>query len=188
MLDSYRALYINLQNDGRENKDAMLSLLSVGTSAGGARPKAVLAFNEDFTQVRSGQAQLPSGFTHYLMKFDGVSEHNHYKETFGDPLGYGAMEYVYHLMAAQCGIDMMPCKLLQEGNRQHFITQRFDRIGNQKIHVQILNGLAHIDYKMPGSIQKLENPGGAIGKISERSLAILLKYVMRFIQQMQLNH
>ena len=89
-----------------------MSLLSVGTSAGGARPKAVLAFNEDFTKVRSGQAKVPSGFTHYLMKFDGVSEHNKNQETFGDPLGYGAMEFVYHLMAKKCGVDMMPCRLL----------------------------------------------------------------------------
>ena len=127
-----------------------MSLLSVGTSAGGARPKAVLAFNEDFTKVRSGQAKVPSGFTHYLMKFDGVSEHNKNQETFGDPLGYGAMEFVYHLMAKKCGVDMMPCRLLHEGNRRHFITQRFDRIKNSKVHVQTLNGLAHVDYKKPG--------------------------------------
>lgn len=90
------------------------------------------------------------------MKFDGVSEHNKNQETFGDPLGYGAMEFVYHLMANKCGVDMMPCSLLHEGNRRHFITQRFDRIKNSKVHVQTLNGLAHIDYKKPGSFSYAE--------------------------------
>ena len=124
-------------------------------------PKAVLAFNKDFTQVRSGQANVPEGFAHYLMKFDGVSENNRHKETFGDPLGYGAMEYVYHLMAKACGIDMMPCRLLDEGNRRHFITQRFDRKGNEKAHVQTLNGMAHVDYKKPGSFSYAELLGVA---------------------------
>ncbi len=85
----------------------MMALLSVGMSAGGARPKAVLAFNNDFTQVRSGQTNVPVGFTHYLMKFDGVSEYRKNQETFGDPLGFCAMEYVYYLMAKDCGIEMI---------------------------------------------------------------------------------
>ena len=156
VLDTRSLLEVELKSDGADDKEAMLALLSVGTSAGGARPKAVLAFNEDFTQVRSGQTDVPDGFTHYLMKFDGVSEHNKDKETFGDPAGYGAMEYVYYQMATQCGITMMPCKLLQEGDRQHFITQRFDRVRNKKVHVQTLNGLAHIDYKAPGSFSYAE--------------------------------
>ena len=149
ILDSRGNFEVELKQNGQDDREAMMSLLSVGTSAGGARPKAVLAFNEDFTKVRSGQAKVPSGFTHYLMKFDGVSEHNKNQETFGDPLGYGAMEFVYHLMAKKCGVDMMPCRLLHEGNRRHFITQRFDRIKNSKVHVQTLNGLAHVDYKKP---------------------------------------
>jgi len=149
ILDSRGNFEVELKQNGQDDREAMMSLLSVGMSAGGARPKAVLAFNEDFTQVRSGQANAPSGFTHYLMKFDGVSEHNKNQETFGDPLGYGAMEFVYHLMANKCGVDMMPCRLLHEGNRRHFITQRFDRIKNSKVHVQTLNGLAHVDYTKP---------------------------------------
>ncbi|ELP6756672.1 type II toxin-antitoxin system HipA family toxin [Vibrio vulnificus] len=156
ILDSRGNFEVELKQNGQDDRQAMMSLLSVGMSAGGARPKAVLAFNEDFTQVRSGQTNVPSGFTHYLMKFDGVSEHNKNQETFGDPLGYGAMEFVYHLMANKCGIDMMPCRLLHEGNRRHFITQRFDRIKNSKVHVQTLNGLAHIDYKKPGSFSYAE--------------------------------
>ena len=151
ILDLRGNFQVELKQSGQDDREAMMSLLSVGMSAGGARPKAVLAFNEDFTQVRSGQAKVPSGFTHYLMKFDGVSEHNKNQETFGDPLGYGAMEFVYHLMAKKCGVDMMPCRLLHEGNRRHFITQRFDRNKNTKVHVQTLNGLAHVDYKKPGA-------------------------------------
>lgn len=156
ILDSRGSFAVELNQNGQDDREAMMSLLSVGMSAGGARPKAVLAFNKDFTQVRSGQTHAPSGFTHYLMKFDGVSEHNKNQETFGDPLGYGAMEYVYHLMAKQCGIDMMPCHLLHEGKRRHFITQRFDRIENNKVHIQTLNGLAHVDYKKPGSFSYAE--------------------------------
>lgn len=151
VLDSRNHFAVDLKCNDQEDREAMMSLLSVGMSAGGARPKAVLAFNEDFTLVRSGQAAAPIGFTHYLMKFDGVSEHNLNKETFGDPLGYGTMEFVYHLIAKKCKINMMPSRLLQEGNRRHFITQRFDRIKNNKVHVQTLNGLAHVDYKKPGS-------------------------------------
>ena len=156
ILDLRGNFEVELKQSGQDDREAMMSLLSVGMSAGGARPKAVLAFNEDFTQVRSGQANAPSGFTHYLMKFDGVSEHNKNQETFGDPLGYGAMEFVYHLMANKCGVDMMPCRLLHEGNRRHFITQRFDRIKNSKVHVQTLNGLAHVDYKKPGAFSYAE--------------------------------
>ncbi|TDB54642.1 type II toxin-antitoxin system HipA family toxin [Photorhabdus khanii] len=156
ILDSRGEFAVELNKDGQEDREAMMSLLSVGMSAGGARPKAVLAFNDDFSQVRSGQAKVPDNFIHYLMKFDGVSEYNKNQETFGDPLGFGAMEYVYHLMAKDCGIDMMPCQLLPEGNRRHFITPRFDRLGNKKIHVQTLNGLAHVDYKKPGSFSYAE--------------------------------
>lgn len=156
ILDKREQFRVDLGALGQADKEAMLALLSVGVSAGGARPKAVLAFSADFTQVRSGQTDVPKGFTHFLMKFDGVSEHNKDRETFGDPLGYGTMEYIYHLMAKACGIDMMPCRLLNEGNRRHFITQRFDRNGNKKRHVQTLNGLAHVSYKKVGSYSYAE--------------------------------
>ena len=156
ILDKRSQFNISLNNDGQEDKEAMMSLMSVGMSAGGARPKAVLAFNHDFTQVRSGQTDAPNGFTHYLMKFDGVSEHNKNQETFGDPMGYGAMEYTYYLLAKECGIDMMPCHLINEGKRRHFITERFDRKGNEKIHVQTLNGLEHVSYKQIGSYSYAE--------------------------------
>ena len=156
ILNKREQFRVTLGAQEQEDKEAMTALLSVGMSAGGARPKAVLAFNDNFTQVRSGQADVPKGFTHFIMKFDGVSEYNKDKETFGDPMGYGAMEYVYHLMAKTCGIDMMPCHLLIEGDRRHFITRRFDRDGNEKRHVQTLNGLAHISYKKVGSYSYAE--------------------------------
>ncbi len=156
ILNQRSEFQVSLNAQGRDDAEAMLALLSVGMSAGGERPKAVLAFNDDFSQARSGQAKIPAGFRHYLMKFDGVSEHNRNRETFGDPMGYGAMEYVYAQMARACGIDMMPCYLLAEGERRHFLTQRFDREGNEKYHVQTLNGLAHVDYKKPGSFSYAE--------------------------------
>lgn len=151
VMNSRDQFSVNLATDRQADRQAMMELLSVGMSAGGARPKAVLAFNDDFTQVRSGQTTVPAGFTHYLMKFDGVTEHNANRETFGDPSGFGVMEYIYYRMATAAGIHMEHCALLPEGNRRHFITKRFDRIGNDKVHVQTLNGLAHVDYKKPGS-------------------------------------
>ncbi|KFZ29112.1 toxin HipA [Pseudidiomarina atlantica] len=156
VLDHRAQFQQNLPSNAREDGEAMLALLSVGTSAGGARPKAVLALNADFTQVYSGQTDAPDGFRHYLMKFDGVVERSSGQETFGDPQGFGAMEYVYYLLAQQCGIDMMPSHLLAEGDRRHFLTQRFDRDGNHKIHTQTLNGIAHVDYKKPGSFSYSE--------------------------------
>lgn len=151
ILDERKELSVTLDRKRDEDKDAMVALLSVGTSAGGARPKAVLAFNSDFTQVRSGQVDVAPEFTHYLMKFDGVTEHREGHQTFGDPLEYGVMEFVYYKMAIQCGIEMMHSLLLQEGDRRHFVTKRFDREGNKKNHIQTLNGIAHVDYKKPGT-------------------------------------
>ncbi|WP_028453042.1 type II toxin-antitoxin system HipA family toxin [Chitinilyticum aquatile] len=147
ILDQRQQFDVELAGD---DVGTMMSLLSVGTSAGGARPKAVLAFNSDFTRVKSGQVDAPENFTHCLLKFDGVYEQRSEQQTFGDPRGFGAMEYVYYLMATDCNIKMMPCRLLPEGPRRHFVTQRFDRVGNHKVHVQTLNGLAHVSYKRVG--------------------------------------
>lgn len=169
------------QNIEQESREAILALLSVGMSAGGARPKAVLALNQDFSQIRSGQVDAPQGFTHYLMKFDGISEHNRNQETFGDPLGFGAMEYVYYLMAKNCDIEIMPCHLLNDGERRHFLTQRFDRDGNEKIHMQTLNGLAHVDYKKPGSFSYAELFGIA------RQLKLPASAAKQLFQRMAFN-
>ena len=135
----------NLKDD-----DAMTHLLQIGTSAGGARPKAVIAINKDRTKVLSGQVDVPEGFEHYLIKFDGISEKDKSKQTFGDPLGFGVMEFIYYQMAIKCGIEMMHCELYHENNRRHFMTKRFDRIGNQKYHCATLCAIDHADFKMPG--------------------------------------
>ena len=116
----------------------------MGTSAGGQRAKAVIAFNEKTQEVRSGQIDAPEGYEHWLLKLDGVTN-----QELGDPKFYGLIEYAYYLMAIDAGIDMMPCRILQENGRSHFMTKRFDRIGgSEKLHMQTLCGIAHYDYKM----------------------------------------
>lgn len=139
------------QSIAHDPSDALTTMLQVGTSAGGARPKAVIGINRERTELRSGQVTLPDDFEHYILKFDGVSEHNTQRETFGDPKGYGRMEYAYYLMAKAAGIHMMPSELLEEGNRAHFMSKRFDRINNQKRHYQSLCAMDHADFKQPGN-------------------------------------
>jgi len=129
----------NLQEDEQK---AMMEILKIGTSAGGARPKAVIAYNEKTKEVKSGQAKAPKGFEHWLIKLDGVSD-----AQFGVSKGYGRVEMAYYLMAKDCGIDMMECQLLEESGRAHFMTKRFDREGNEtKHHIQTLCGMQHFDF------------------------------------------
>lgn len=131
-------------NLSQDRKEALLNIIKVGTSAGGQRAKAVIAFNEKTLEVRSGQIEAPEGFEHWLLKLDGVTNLE-----LGDPQFYGLIEYAYYLMARDAGIDMMPCRILQENGRSHFMTKRFDRIGSkEKLHMQTLCGIAHYDYKM----------------------------------------
>ena len=137
-------------SEGDENNDAMSAIFQVGTSAGGARPKAVIAVNRDRSRVVSGQTPIPKGFTHYLIKFDGVKERSSTSEVFGDPQGYGRMEYAYYLMAKDAGINMAPSELLIEGERAHFMTQRFDRDVDRKRHYQSLCAMDHADFRKPG--------------------------------------
>lgn len=129
----------NLQEDEQK---AMMEILKIGTSAGGARPKAVIAYNEETKEVKSGQAKAPKGFEHWLIKLDGVSD-----AQFGVSKGYGRVEMAYYLMAKDCGIDMMECQLLEESGRAHFMTKRFDREGNEtKHHIQTLCAMQHFDF------------------------------------------
>jgi serine/threonine-protein kinase HipA len=129
---------------------ALKDILQVGTSAGGARAKAVIAWNPTNNEVRSGQVDAGDGFEYWLLKFDGVSG-NRDKE-LEDPKGYGAIEYAYYLMAQACGIDISESRLLEEGGRRHFMTRRFDRLaGGEKLHVQSLCALAHYDFNMAGA-------------------------------------
>jgi len=129
---------------------ALQEILRVGTSAGGARAKAIVAWNPDTNEVRSGQATAPEGFGYWLLKFDGVSG-NRDKE-LADPEGYTVIEYAYSLMARAAGIEMTECRLLEEGVRRHFMTRRFDRTDNGgKIHMQSLAALAHLDFNAAGA-------------------------------------
>ena len=127
----------------------MRAILAIGTSAGGARPKAIIAFDEATGQVRSGQLDAGPGFEHWLLKFDGVAKAGDHG--LADPEGWGAVEYAYWQMAGRAGVEMTPSRLLHENGRRHFMTRRFDRpAGGGKLHVQTLGALDHISYRMPG--------------------------------------
>lgn len=129
-------------NISAEERQDIKEILKIGTSAGGARPKAVIAFNKKTKEVRSGQTKAPKGFEHWLLKLDGVSG-----VQFGESHGWGRVEYAYHLMANKCGIEMTECELLEENGRAHFMTKRFDRESNNtKHHIQTLCGIQHYDY------------------------------------------
>lgn len=148
ILTERRNLKGQLSAAGR--KKALADLLKVGTSAGGARAKAVIAWNRKTNEVRSGQVDAGPGFTYWLLKFDGVAG-NKDKE-LEDPQGYGAIEYAYSLMARAAGITMSECRLLEEHGRRHFMTRRFDRLPDgRKLHMQSLGALAHFDYNQPGA-------------------------------------
>ncbi len=129
---------------------ALEDILRVGTSAGGARAKAIIAWNPATNEVRSGQVKAPEGFGYWLLKFDGV--HGNRDKELDDPQGYGVIEYGYSLMARAAGLDMSECRLLEEGGRRHFMTRRFDRGANgEKRHMQSLAALAHLDFNAAGA-------------------------------------
>ncbi|MBI9046439.1 MAG: type II toxin-antitoxin system HipA family toxin [Anaerolineaceae bacterium] len=135
---------------GDDDLEVMEDILRVGTSAGGARAKAILAWNPATNEFRSGQIDIEQGFEHWLLKFDGIT--NNRDKELSDPQGYGKIEYAYHLMALKAGIEMTACRLHHEGGRSHFMTKRFDRYGSSgKYHMQSLGALAHFDYNQPAS-------------------------------------
>ena len=135
---------------GEDDSAAFEDIISVGTSAGGARAKAVLAWNPETGEFRSGQVDTEGGFEHWILKFDGIS--NNRDRELADPLGYGRIEYAYHLMACAARIDMSACRLHHEGGRSHFMSRRFDRDrAGRKIHMQSLGALRHFDYNLPGA-------------------------------------
>ena len=130
-----------------EEEKAVMDILKIGTSAGGARPKAVIAYNEKTGEVKSGQTKAPQGFEHWLIKLDGVSD-----VQLGTSKGYGRVEMAYYMMAIDCGIDMMPSTLLEENGRAHFMTKRFDRIcSDTKHHIQTFCALKHFDFNLVNS-------------------------------------
>jgi serine/threonine-protein kinase HipA len=132
------------------DEDAMKAILAVGSSAGGARPKAFIAYNDATGQVRSGQIEVGKGFRHWLLKFDGVAHAGDHGLT--DPQGWGAVEYAYSKLARAAGIEMTECRLLEEHGRRHFMTRRFDRPdGGGKLHMQTVAALEHVSYNEPGT-------------------------------------
>ena len=142
------ALRGSLQDD--DGEDALRDILRVGTSAGGARAKAIVAWNPRTGELRSGQVDTGAGFEYWLLKFDGVSG-NRDKE-LDDPRGYGAIEYAYAQMAAAAGVTMSACRLFEENGRRHFMTRRFDRTADgAKLHMLSLGAMAHYDYNQAGA-------------------------------------
>jgi serine/threonine-protein kinase HipA len=143
LVDQARRVVHGELSDDPHAASALQQILLVGTSAGGARAKATIAWNPKTNEIRAGQFDVEPGFEHWLLKFDGIGRDHE----LGVSQGYGRIEYAYHLMALKAGIDMTPCRLLEENGRAHFMTRRFDRNGNTKLHTQTLCGLAQLDYK-----------------------------------------
>lgn len=135
---------VNLEED---KKAAIAEIVRLGTSAGGQRAKAIIAYNKTTGEVRSGQVDVPEGFDYYLIKLDGVSAEAGFRET----QNFGRLEYSFSKLIKECGIEMSDCSIIEENGRAHFLTKRFDRIDGQKIHMQTLCGIAHYDYRMPRS-------------------------------------
>ena len=139
-------LDVTLSSDEQENQQALLDILRIGTSAGGARAKAVIAYNENSGKVLSGQAEAPPGFDHWLLKFDGISDIE-----FGKTSDFGRIEFAYYNMARAAGINMSESRLLEENGRAHFMTRRFDRITGKKLHLQSLCAIQHYDFNLAGA-------------------------------------
>lgn len=131
----------NLNDD---KKSAIAEILRLGTSAGGQRAKAIIAYNKDTGEVRSGQVEAPAGFDYYMIKLDGVTATAGFRETGN----YGRLEYSFYKLAKACSIEMSDCSLIEENGRAHFLTRRFDREKGKKIHMQTLCGIAHFDYRL----------------------------------------
>jgi serine/threonine-protein kinase HipA len=168
----------------KHDQTVLEDILRVGTSAGGARAKAVLAWNPATGEFRSGQVAAGSGFEHWLLKFDGVTG-NADKE-LADPLGFGRIEFAYSLMARQAGIQMTPCRLHLEGGRAHFMTKRFDRTdAGDKLHMQSLTAMMHYDFNAPGAysyeqpVQVLKHLGAAQDDIEQQVLRALFNVLAR---------
>lgn len=169
---------------GDDDQDAIKDILRVGTSAGGARAKAILAWNPTTNEFRSGQVKNPSGFEYWIMKFDGIS--NNRDKELADPQGYGKIEYAYSLLAAKAGIEMTECRLHHEGGRSHFMTKRFDRnIDGSKIHMQSLGAIAHVDFNQPAlysyeqTIQTMKRLGLSQSDLEQQVLRAMFNVVGR---------
>ncbi|MDP2209009.1 MAG: type II toxin-antitoxin system HipA family toxin [Bacteroidota bacterium] len=143
VIDNRTDMLVNLKDESK----ALETIIRIGTSAGGARAKALITWNRETNEIRSGQVSPPKGFEPWIMKFDGVND-----QALGMSEGYGRIEYAYHLMAKDAGIKMSECHLFEENERAHFMTRRFDREFNgEKIHMQSLCAVAHYDFNMAGA-------------------------------------
>jgi serine/threonine-protein kinase HipA len=147
LVETARRLIQGDLSDDAQAQAALANIIRVGTSAGGARAKAVVAWNPQTDELRSGQFDVTDGFEHWLLKFDGMGK----DLELGTGANYGRIEYAYHRMALAAGIDMHACRLLEENGRAHFMTRRFDRDGNKKHHMQSLCAMQHLDYKQRGT-------------------------------------
>lgn len=150
ILSNRESLKEQVGDDELQTREAMKQLLVIGSSAGGARAKCLIAYNKATGEVRSGQVKCPDGFDYYLLKLDGVQK-NKDKEALSDPKGYGRLEFAYYKMAIKCKIEMSECSLIEESGRAHFLTKRFDRVDGGKLHMQSLCGLQHYDFNMAGA-------------------------------------
>lgn len=146
MLNERSRLNTNFIDNTSASSEALLNIIRVGTSAGGNRPKAVIAYNENTNEIRSGQVKAPEGFSYWILKFDGIKGNS-----LENPEGFGKIEYAYSKLAKSCGINMTDCELLKENNRYHFMTKRFDRVEGEKIHSQTLCAISHFDFNSPGA-------------------------------------
>lgn len=136
--------------DEKEIEAAMRKLLVIGSSAGGAMAKCLIAYNEETKEIRSGRVKNPNGFDYYLLKLNRVDK-NKDKGTLSDPKGFGRLEFAYYKMVIDCKIKMEECRLIEENGRAHFLTKRFDRVKSKKLHMQSLCGLQHYDFNMAGA-------------------------------------
>ena len=143
VLEEREHIHLSAKKDMNYNQ-----LLKLGTSAGGARAKAVIAYHEKTGDIRSGQVEAELGYDYWLIKFDGVTKNGDHN--LDDVPEYTMIEYAYYLMALKAGIVMNECKMLEEGGRKHFMTKRFDRVNGKKLHMQSLGAISHIDYNEPG--------------------------------------
>lgn len=132
---------VNIDND---RKVAIAEIVRLGTSAGGQRAKAIIAYNKATGEIRSGQVEAPEGFDYYIIKLDGVSATAGFRETDN----FGHLEYSFSKLVRMCGIEMTDCELKEENGRAHFMTKRFDRVNGKKLHMQTLCGIAHYDYRI----------------------------------------
>ena len=167
----------------------ILDILRVGTSAGGAKPKAIIAYNDKTNEVRSGQVKAPEGFGYWILKFDGTTYSEHGSIMEKQAKGIGNVEYAYYKMAKACGIEMMESRLLEEGDSHHFMTRRYDRTDNgDKIHVQTAAALAHLDRDQRHSYEEIFGIIRKMGLSMESSVEFFRRMVFNVVARNNDDH